>query len=57
MNLIWVKLIEQILKVISPQIRKALVELVTKLEVSAKETPNPWDDVFVGLLKFVLQIP
>ena len=57
MNLIWVKLIEQVLKSVSPQFRQAAVEFVNKLDEAAKKTDNPWDDIFVGILKFVLVIP
>ena len=47
-------LLEQMLKVISPNLKKAVEELVLKLEEQAKATPNPWDDIFVGLLKRVI---
>lgn len=40
----------------SPELRKAMVEFVNRLEAQAKETPNPWDDIFVGIVKFVLVI-
>ncbi len=57
MNKWLLVLLAEILKLISPQLRTALVELVNRLEAQAKETPNQWDDIFVGLLKFVLLIP
>lgn len=53
----WIAtLLKQILTQMSPNIRTALVEFVNKLEVDAKETKNPWDDIGVGLLKLVLLI-
>jgi len=53
----WIaKLLQQIVTQISPQIRTALVEFVGKLDEQAQKTPNPWDDVIVGLLKLVLLI-
>ncbi len=57
MNKWLLVLLAEILKLVSPQLRTALVELVNRLEAQAKETPNQWDDIFVGLLKFVLLIP
>ncbi|MCP3678964.1 MAG: hypothetical protein GY782_01170 [Gammaproteobacteria bacterium] len=54
----WIAvLIQQLLSVITPELRKAVVEFVAQLEKQAKATPNKWDDIFVGLLKAVLVIP
>lgn len=54
----WVAaLVRQLLSSISPQIRKALTDFVGELEKQAKETPNVWDDILVGILKTVLVIP
>ena len=51
----WVAMIvRQLLAVISPELRTAMVEFVGELEKRAKETPNPWDDIAVGILKTVL---
>lgn len=53
----WVAvLLKQIITQMSPGIRTALVQFVNKLDESAKQTDNPWDDVAVGLLKLVLLI-
>lgn len=52
----WIKLVEQIVNSISPELRKAVIGFVEQLEKQAKATPNPWDDVFVGVLKLVLAI-
>jgi len=49
-------LLGQVVKQISPEIRKGMVEFVLKLEEQAKATPNPWDDIFIGIVKFVLVI-
>lgn len=49
-------LLSQVVKQMSPELRKAMVEFVNRLEAQAKETPNPWDDIFVGIVKFVLVI-
>lgn len=57
MNNWWITLVQQIITSISPQLRNAVVEFVNKLEVDAKKTvDNPWDDVFVGILKLILVI-
>lgn len=40
----------------SPAIRESVKAWVLELEVQAKETPNPMDDILVGLLKIVLNI-
>jgi hypothetical protein len=54
----WIAvLIQQVLSVISPEIRKAIVQFVQQLEEQAKATPNKWDDILVGILKSALQIP
>lgn len=49
-------LIQQLLHVISPALRDAVVQLVKNLDAQAKKTPNPWDDIFVGILKYVVKI-
>jgi len=49
--------VQQMLSVISPEIRKAIIDFVNMLEEQAKQTPNKWDDILVGLLKAALHIP
>ncbi len=49
-------LLEQVVKQMSPEIRDGMVKFVLQLEKNAKATPNPWDDIFVGIVKFVLVI-
>ncbi len=51
-----VALLQQVVNQVTPEIRDGLVEFVVKLEDQAKATPNPWDDIFVGIVKFVLVI-
>lgn len=41
----------------SPEIKGTICEKLNDLEVKAKETKNPWDNVVVGLLKTVLACP
>jgi len=51
----WIlRLIGLVFSVASPEIRKGLEQWLDNLEVQAKKTANPWDDVLVGLLKTLL---
>jgi len=51
----WIlQLITAIVTVMSPELRKGLEDLINGLEIQAKKTANPWDDIFVGLLKTLL---
>ncbi|GAI52403.1 unnamed protein product [marine sediment metagenome] len=51
----WImRLFGLVVTVISPELRKGLEVWLNELEARAKKTPNPWDDVFVGILKSVL---
>jgi len=54
MNKWLLQLVTMMLSVITPQLREGLNEFVLNLERQAAETPNPWDDIFVGLLKTLL---
>jgi len=56
MNNWLLMLVGQMLSVITPQLRQGLTAFVITLEKQAKATPNPWDDIFVGIVKSVLQI-
>lgn len=48
------RIITLVVSVMSPELRKGLVDLLNNLEAQAKKTANPWDDVLVGLLKSIL---
>ena len=50
------RILTEILKLISPDLREAIKKLVLDLEEKAKLTPNPWDDLFVWALKKILAI-
>lgn len=53
----WIfRIIRMVLGVITPELRESLFAFVRAMEANAKETPNPWDDIFVGLLKTLLGI-
>lgn len=51
------KLIVPILDLVTPEIRAGLVELVYRLEDSADETPNQFDNMLIDMLKGMLAIP
>ena len=51
----WIfRLIGLIVTVMSPELRKGLEDVISDLEMRAKKTANPWDDVLVGVLKTIL---
>lgn len=53
----WIlRLITLIVGSASPELRKLIKDWVIELEVRAKETPNQFDDVLVGLIKIVLNV-
>ncbi len=53
----WIAtLLGQVVAQMSPEIRDGMIKFVLQLEKNAKATPNPWDDIFVGIVKFVLVI-
>lgn len=49
-------ILKTIMELVSPELRKLLVDFVLDLEVKAAATPNPWDDVLVLVLKKMLAI-
>jgi len=56
MERIMSKLVEEMIRKMSPQMRSTLVEYVDGLEDMAETTKNPWDDILVIVLKAVLGI-
>jgi len=54
MNKWLLGLIQLVVKVVSPEIRTGANKLLDDLEAQAKKTPNPWDDMLVGLLKTIM---
>lgn len=53
----WIlRLITLIVGAASPELRQLVKEWVIELDKRAKETPNPFDDVLVGLIKIVLNV-
>ncbi len=56
MENIIAKIIEKVIKNMSPEFRKSLVEYTKLLEKSAATTDNPWDDILVLVLKLAIGI-
>jgi len=50
--LLW--LITQVVANISEPLRNFLQQMVAQLENTANQTPNPWDNILVMLLKAIL---
>ncbi len=50
------KLVETVIKKSSAEFRNKVKDFVGELEVTAKKTKSPWDDIFVMLLKVLLDI-
>ncbi len=64
MGTVWVWLLKMvasallpILGVLTPAIKSALTDFLSKLYLDALATPNVWDDFVVGLLLDILSIP
>jgi len=64
MGAVWVWLLKMvasgllpILGVLTPAIKTALIDFLTKLYLDALATPNVWDDFVVGILLDILSIP
>jgi len=49
-----INLLGGILSNMSPEIRSAVVAWLDDMQAKAKETPNPWDDMFVSFLRILL---
>lgn len=56
MNSFIVNLLVALLANMSPIIRESMVGWLKQLEIEAKKTENPWDDIFVSFLKVLLGV-
>ena len=52
----FIALLLKLLETISGPLREILSKAVADMEAAAKQTANPWDDIFVGCLKWLLGI-
>lgn len=56
MEKVIARILEEMLKRMSPELRAAIIDAVKKLDETAKKTPNPWDDLVVFVLMVALGI-
>lgn len=49
-------LLPTILSSISPALREFLIDSINHMEANAEKTDNPWDDMFVKIIKALLNI-
>ena len=54
MNKILAQLLPLILTVMTPEIKKLVVDFVKQLDEQTKKTSNPWDDMFVAIFKGII---
>lgn len=56
----WIQILSsilfQVLKHISPEIKKVVQGLLAELRTKAKATENPWDDILVEILSGIFSI-
>lgn len=57
MNRFLLMLVQQALKNASPVIVSSIRQMVEEMVQRAAETPNPWDDIIVGLLQMLVGKP
>jgi len=53
----WLFIIKQAIAAASPEIVEGLRQMVAEIVVKAKETENPWDDIFAGVLEMIVGKP
>ena len=56
MESVIIKILLIALGKLSPQIRAALVQFVNDMEIAAKKSENPWDDIAVLVAKALIGI-
>lgn len=54
MKELFIKLLMQIVTLVTPEVRKALCEGLEEAQQRAKQTANPWDDLLFDLLIVLL---
>jgi len=56
MNRWLIKLLAQILQVVSAPLRDTLVKFANDFREQARKTPNPWDDVLADIICWLFQV-
>ena len=51
MNVLLFRILLLVVTMLSPAVKATLADLLNKLDADAKKTANPWDDIFVAMLK------
>lgn len=49
-----ISILKGMLGQMSPAIRQSILDWLDSLQAAAAQTPNPWDDMFVSLLRILL---
>lgn len=49
-----VKIIEMALKQMSPEIKAEIVKWLKEAKIKASQTSNPWDDILIDFLLFLV---
>ena len=56
MEKIAAKILAEVLKRLSPELKAFIAEKIQEFDVKAKASENPWDDLFVMVLKIIFDI-
>lgn len=51
MNQLLFRILLLVVTMLSPAVKSTLAELINRLDADAKKTDNPWDDIFVAMLR------
>ena len=54
MNVLMFRILLLVVTMLSPAVKTTLADLINQLDVDAKKTDNPWDDIFVAMLKTLI---
>jgi len=54
MNELLFRILLLVVTMLSPAVKKTLADLINQLDADAKKTANPWDDIFVAMLKTLI---
>jgi len=51
MNVLLFRILLLVVTMLSPAVKSTLTDLLNQLDADAKKTDNPWDDIFVAMLR------
>ena len=55
MEKIIIKIVEELIENISPEIRSRMIKFLDQLEADARQTKTPWDDLAIKIAKAVIR--